>query len=139
MKKKIFLLCFTLVYLDVSTQRNSTICINSVIVTDVPDMSFTHNDSDFYLISSTMHLMSCASVMKSKNLAYWRITSYVFDSFCGNYKYNLIDGTVYGCGQCDPTIRSNYDFIFFFPSDQLFKSDIFKNDDLSTEKRNLLV
>lgn len=38
-------------------QKSSTEFTNPVIWADVPDLSITRNGDDFYLISTTMHLM----------------------------------------------------------------------------------
>jgi beta-xylosidase len=108
-------------------QTNTTKYTNPVMWADVPDMSITRTGSDFYLISTTMHLMPGAPVMKSKDLVHWEIVSYVFDSLYDNSKYNLIDGTVYGRGQWASSIRYYKDkyYVLFSPNDQPFKAYIY--------------
>jgi beta-xylosidase len=98
-----------------------------VLWADVPDMSITRSGSDFYLISTTMHLMPGAPVMKSKDLVHWEIASYVFDSITDNSKYNLLGGTVYGRGQWASSIRfykGKY-YVLFSPNDQPFRAYIY--------------
>ncbi|MDR1527364.1 MAG: family 43 glycosylhydrolase, partial [Dysgonamonadaceae bacterium] len=51
---------------------------NPVIYADVPDPDVIRVGSDFYMISTTMHLMPGAPVMHSKDLVNWKIISYVF-------------------------------------------------------------
>jgi beta-xylosidase len=121
-------------------QKETTYCTNPVMWADLPDMSICHHGSDFYLISTTMHLMPGAPVLKSKDLVHWEIASYVFDSLYDNSKYNLIDGTVYGRGQWASSIRYHNDkyYVLFSPNDQPFKSYIFETDDPSSGNWKLL-
>lgn len=100
---------------------------NPVIWADVPDMSVTRAGSDFYLISTTMHLMPGAPVMKSKDLVHWEMTGYVFDSLTDNSKYNLLDGTVYGRGQWASSIRYHKGkyYVLFSPNDKPYKAYIY--------------
>ena len=51
---------------------------NPVINADVPDISVIRVGDDFYMISTTMHLMPGAPVMKSKDLVNWEMVGYVF-------------------------------------------------------------
>ncbi|RXK85485.1 glycoside hydrolase family 43 protein [Filimonas effusa] len=109
------------------TGKNITGYSNPVIWADVPDMSVTRLGSDFYLISTTMHLMPGAPVMKSKDLVHWEIVSYVFDSLTDNSKYNLLGGTVYGRGQWASSIRFHKGkfYVLFSPNDQPYKAYIY--------------
>lgn len=123
-----------------SSQSHSTPFTNPVMWADVPDMSITRSGGDFYLISTTMHLMPGAPVMKSKDLVNWEIASYVFDSLTDNSKYNLIEGTVYGRGQWASSIRKHNDkfYVLFSPNDQPFRSYIYESNDPSVGNWNLL-
>jgi len=138
-KKSFFLFLFTLIFLGCRAQKDSTTCINPIVWADVPDLSITRSGSDFYLISTTMHLMPGAPVMKSKDLVHWEVTSYVFDSIIDNSKYNLLDGTVYGRGQWASSIRYHKGkyYVLFSPNDQPYKSYIFTTNDPSKEKWKL--
>ncbi|MBP6662643.1 MAG: glycoside hydrolase 43 family protein [Paludibacter sp.] len=142
MKKKSILLLLAISFIGngvVEAQKNKatkktvakkqvqTSFTNPVMWADVPDMSITRTGSDYYLISTTMHLMPGAPVMHSKDLVHWEMASYVFDSLTDNSKYNLIDGTVYGRGQWASSIRyrnGNY-YVLFSPNDQPFRSYIY--------------
>jgi len=139
MNKITILIVLILICLGGNAQKNSTICTNPVMWADVPDMSITRNGDDYYLISTTMHLMPGAPVMKSRDLVHWEIASYVFDSLYDNSKYNLIDGTVYGRGQWASSIRFHQGkyYVLFSPNDQPFRSYIFTTTDPSTEKWKL--
>ncbi|MDP1051943.1 family 43 glycosylhydrolase, partial [Klebsiella quasipneumoniae] len=76
-----------------------------IIWADAPDLSITRNGNDFYLISTTMHLMPGAPVMHSRDLVHWEMSGYVFDTLNDNSKYDLLNGTVYGRGQWASSIR----------------------------------
>ncbi|WP_051197663.1 glycoside hydrolase family 43 protein [Flavobacterium soli] len=116
-----------------SVSNETTAYTNPVIWADLPDLSITRSGSDFYLISTTMHLMPGAPVMKSKDLVHWETVSYVFDRLTDNSKYDLLDGTVYGRGQWASSIRHHDGkyYVLFSPNDEPFKSYIFSTDDPS--------
>lgn len=130
---------FVLSCLGSYAQKATTTCTNPMMWADVPDMSITRNGNDYYLISTTMHLMPGAPVMKSQDLVNWEIASYVFDSLYDNSKYNLVDGTVYGRGQWASSIRYHKGlyYVLFSPNDQPFRSYIFTTTNPSTEKWKL--
>jgi len=113
---------------------------NPILWADVPDLSATRSGSDFYLISTTMHLMPGAPVMKSKDLVHWEVASYVFDKLTDNPKYDLLDGTVYGRGQWASSIRFHKGlfYVLFSPNDQPFKAYIYSTKDPSSGKWNLI-
>lgn len=115
------------------TQSNITTYSNPMLWADVPDPSVTRKGDDFYLMSTTMHLMPGAPVMKSKDLVHWEIASYVFDSITDNSKYNLLNGTVYGRGQWATSMRYHNDefYVLFSPNDSPYKSYIYKTKDPS--------
>ncbi len=105
----------------------STTYTNPIINADVPDLSVTRSGSDYYLISTTMHLMPGAPIMKSKDLVHWEIVNYVFDKLTDNSKYDLVDGTVYGRGQWASSIRYHKGkfYVLFSPNDEPFRAYIY--------------
>ncbi|HSC52970.1 MAG TPA: glycoside hydrolase 43 family protein [Phnomibacter sp.] len=119
---------------------DSTAYVNPVMWMDVPDMSITRKGSDFYLISTTMHLMPGAPVMKSKDLVHWEIASYVFDSLNDNLKYNLINGSVYGRGQWASSIRyyKGKFYVLFSPNDEPYRAYIYSTSNPSSKKWQLV-
>lgn len=120
--------------------QNSTPYTNPVMWADVPDMSITRSGKDYYLISTTMHLMPGAPVMKTRDLVHWEIASYVFDSLTDNSKYNLKKGTVYGRGQWASSIRFHKGkyYVLFSPNDEPFKSYIYETTDPDKGDWNLI-
>ncbi len=79
---------------------------NPVINADVPDISVCKVADNYYMISTTMHLMPGGPIMKSKDMVNWETIGYVFDRIDDGDRYDLIDGkTVYGQGQWASSIR----------------------------------
>lgn len=100
---------------------------NPVIYADVPDMSVTRVGSDYYMVSTTMHLMPGTPVMHSKDLVHWETIGYVFDKLTDHSRYDLIDGTVYGKGQWASSIRYHNGrfYVWFSPNDDPRKGFIY--------------
>ena len=62
---------------------------NPLLWADVPDPDVIRVGDDYWLVSTTMHLMPGAPVMHSKDLVNWRVASYVFPSLHDSPKYDL--------------------------------------------------
>ncbi len=112
----------------------STAYKNPMQWADMPDLSVTRKDENYYLISTTMHLMPGAPVMKSTDLTNWETASYVFDRLEDTPKYDLLEGTVYGRGQWASSIRYHNGkfYVLFSPNDQPYRSYIYVTDDPSS-------
>lgn len=52
---------------------------NPVFWADVPDPDVIRVGDDFYMVSTTMHLVPGAPIMHSKDLVNWKIVSYLYD------------------------------------------------------------
>ena len=101
------LLFVTLLFAQAKPKKSSkNTFTNPFIHADFPDLSVTRKGSDYYMISTTMHLMPGAPILKSKDLVNWELKSYLFDSLKNSPKYDLIDGeSAYGRGQWASSIR----------------------------------
>ena len=106
---------------------------NPVIYSDVPDVAVTRAGDDFYMVSTTMHLMPGAPVMKSKDLVNWEIASYLYDRIEDSPNYDLADGkTVYGQGQWASSIRYHKGkFYVLFCTNNPSRAYIYTTDDPS--------
>lgn len=104
---------------------------NPLIWADVPDPDVIRVGDDFYMVSTTMHLMPGCPVMHSKDLVNWETIGYVFDRLEDHPRYNLEEGTVYGKGQWATSIRyrDGIYYVLFSPNDQPYKSYIYKATD----------
>lgn len=100
---------------------------NPVIWADVPDPDVIRVGEDFYMVSTTMHLMPGCPVMHSKDLVNWETIGYVFNRLEDNPRYDLIDGTVYGKGQWATSIRyrDGKFYVLFSPNDHPYRSYIY--------------
>ncbi len=103
---------------------------NPVIFADVPDTDVIRVGSDFYMVSTTMHLMPGVPVMHSKDLVNWKIISYVIPELKDSPAYDLEGGNVYGQGQWASSIRfHNGKFYVFFATNRPSKTYIFSTAD----------
>jgi arabinoxylan arabinofuranohydrolase len=81
------------------------------------------------MVSTTMHLMPGAPIMKSKDLVSWEIISYVFDEIKDSPLYDLEGGNVYGQGQWASSLRyHNGKFYVFFATNRPQKSYLYAAD-----------
>ena len=78
---------------------------NPMLWADVPDPDVIRVGDTFYMVSTTMHLMPGAPVMRSKDLKNWETVSYIFDRLTDSPKYDLREGTAYGRGQWATSLK----------------------------------
>lgn len=79
---------------------------NPILNADVPDMSVCRAGDYFYMVSTTMHLMPGAPIMRSPDMKRWETISYVFSRIDDAPRYDLQgDSTAYGQGQWASSIR----------------------------------
>ena len=78
---------------------------NPMLWADVPDPDVIRVGDTFYLVTTTMHLMPGAPIMKSKDLKNWETVGYIFDKLTDSPKYDLQQGTVYGRGQWATSLK----------------------------------
>lgn len=105
--------------------------INPVVWADVPDPDVIRVGEYFYMVSTTMHLMPGAPVMRSKDLVNWELVSYIFDKLHETPKYDMEEGTVYGRGQWATSIRykDGMFYALFSPNDAPYRAFIYKTTD----------
>lgn len=79
---------------------------NPIINADAPDMSVCRAGDYYYMVSTTMHLMPGAPIMRSRDMIKWETVSYLFDSITDGGRYYLDDNkTCYGQGQWASSLR----------------------------------
>ena len=66
---------------------------NPMLWADVPDPDIIRVGDTFYLVSTTMHLMPGAPIMKSKDLKNWETIGYIFDKLTDSPKYDMQEGS----------------------------------------------
>ena len=104
MKRFLLLLSLAFSSLTATTAQDNTIG-NPMLWADVPDPDVIRVGDTFYMVSTTMHLMPGAPVMKSKDLKNWETVGYVFDRLTDSPKYDFQEGTVYGRGQWATSLK----------------------------------
>ena len=103
----------------VKSQQTTTTFQNPMAWSDIPDPDVIRVGDNFYMVSTTMHLMPGAPIMKSKDLVNWEIVNYIFPKLTDSPKYEMKNGRVYGRGQW--TVHSRlphfHDASLFFDDD----------------------
>ena len=112
---------------------------NPVLWSDCPDPDLIRVGDDYYLVTTTMHLMPGAPIMHSKDLVNWETVSYIFDRLEETPYYSMEGGTVYGRGQWATSLRykDGRFFAYFTPNDQPPKGWVYSTTDPKTEKWEL--
>ena len=86
--------------------RPTTLCVNPLTYTDIPDNDIVRVGEDYYMVSTTMYYCPGAPVMHSRDLVHWRIVDYIYDCLEDDDVYNLRNGAdAYGKGQWATTLR----------------------------------
>ncbi len=79
---------------------------NPLIFADVPDATMLRVGDTYYMSSTTMHMSPGVPIMKSKDLANWKLVSYAYDTLVANDAMNLTNGkSTYGRGSWASCIR----------------------------------
>ena len=81
---------------------------NPAIYADCPDVGLCSDGKYCYMVSTTMHMMPGAPVMRSKDMVRWETVSYVFDRFEFGPEFSFDDprdATAYAGGQWASSIR----------------------------------
>ncbi|MDQ0253231.1 arabinoxylan arabinofuranohydrolase [Evansella vedderi] len=82
-----------------NTSTSNEIASNPIIYADVPDPSVIRVEDNYYMVSTTMHMMPGSPIMRSTDLVNWEIIGYPYDRLEENSTYQLRDGqNAYGQG-----------------------------------------
>lgn len=103
----------------VKSQQTTTTFQNPMAWSDIPDPDVIRVGDNFYMVSTTMHLMPGAPIMKSKDLVNWEIVNYIFPKLTDSPKYEMKNGTVYGRGQWATSLKYHHGkfYALFAPND----------------------
>ena len=126
--KKIFVLLavFSAMSLSAVAQGNEPIK-NPMLWADVPDPDVIRVGDSFYLVSTTMHLMPGAPIMRSKDLKNWETIGYVYPRLTDSPKYDMQEGTVYGRGQWATSLKYHNGkfYVLFAPNETSAMGDTY--------------
>lgn len=111
-------LIFTLLALAATLAQAATVK-NPMIWADAPDMDVLRVGNDYYMVSTTMHLMPGAPIMHSTDLKHWQTVGYIFDKLTDSPKYEMQEGTAYGRGQWATSLQYHDGMFYalFAPND----------------------
>ena len=92
---------------------------NPMIWADTPDPDVIRVGDYYYMVTTTMHLMPGAPIMRSKDFTNWETVGYLFDKLTDSPKYNMEDGTAYGRGQWATSLKYHKGtfYALFAPND----------------------
>lgn len=80
--------------------------INPIIHMDFPDPDVIRVGDTYYMISTTMHLMPGAVILRSYDLAHWETVTYLYDCLEDSAGARLEDGKgIYSAGMWAATLR----------------------------------
>ena len=97
---------------------------------DYPDPDIIRVGDYYYLVTTTMHLMPGAPVMRSQDLQHWETVSYLFPELHDDPYYDLDGGTHYGQGQWATSLRYHKGtFYALFVTNGVPGSWIYSTDD----------
>ena len=105
---------------NISNEQDDSFIKNPMLWADVPDPDIIQVNGIFYLVSTTMHLMPGAPIMRSRDLKNWETVSYVYDRLTDSPKYDLQEGTVYGRGQWATSLKYHKGkfYVLFAPNER---------------------
>lgn len=112
------------------TEREQSVFNNPLIWADTPDPDVIRVGDDFYMVTTTMHLMPGGPIMKSKDLVNWEVISYIFDRIEDTPRYDLMEGTSYGNGQWATSLKYHNGkfYALFVANDEPWKSFLYSAD-----------
>jgi len=104
---------------------------NPLIWADAPDPSVIRVGNDFYMTSTSMHMMPGIPIMHSTDLVNWEIISYVYQTMENNNAHNLVSGNIYGKGSWATNLRyNNNTFYVCFNSNDMGRTYVYKTTDI---------
>lgn len=112
-------------------EKDYGIANNPVIWADFPDPDVIRVGNEYYMVSTTMHMMPGTPIMRSTDLVNWEIIGYTYDRLEENDAHNLQNGlNIYGKGAWAPCIRyHNGKFYVLFAALDTGKTYLFSAED----------
>ena len=111
--------------------QNTTVA-NPFLWADIPDPSIVRVGDDFYMSHTTMHFAPGVPIMKSSDLANWRVVGYAYQTLINNDQMNLNGGkNAYGKGSWASSIRyKDGTFYVLVPSYTSNKTHLYSTKDV---------
>lgn len=105
---------------------------NPVIWSDYPDIDVICAGNTYYMVSTTMHFMPGAVILRSYDLCHWEILSYVYDVLDSTEGQTLSDGKgIYGKGMWAASLK-HYKGVFYvlFAANDTGKTYLYQSEDI---------
>lgn len=92
---------------------------NPMIWADTPDPDVIRVGNYYYMVTTTMHLIPGAPIMRSTDFSNWEVIGYLFDKLTDSPKYDMEEGTAYGRGQWATSLKYHKGtfYALFAPND----------------------
>ena len=105
---------------------------NPLIWADAPDPDVIRVGNDFYMSSTSMHMMPGVPIMHSTDLVNWEIVSYVYQTLENNNAHNLVNGqNIYGRGSWATSLRYyNNTYYICFNSNDMGRTYVYKTSNI---------
>lgn len=105
---------------------------NPVIWSDYPDIDVIRVEDTYYMVSTTMHFMPGAVILRSYDLCHWEIISYVYDTLDSTEGQKLSDGKgIYGKGMWAASLRYHKGvFYICFAANDTNKTYLYQSEDI---------
>lgn len=112
----------------------TTLCVNPLTYTDIPDPDIIRVGDDYYMVSTTMYFCPGAPIMHSRDLVHWSIVSYVYDCLEDDDVYNLRNGRqAYGKGQWAASLKyHDGEFYALFIANDQARTYIYHTSDITS-------
>jgi len=116
-----------LLIMAATTMRAGETFRNPVLWADCPDPDVIRVGDTFYMVTTTMHLMPGAPIMRSKDLVNWTTAGYIFDRLTDTPNYDLKGCSAYGRGQWATSLKYHNGrfYALFSPNDKPYKAYIY--------------
>lgn len=120
-------------YVMKKTEENTTQKMNPVIKADFPDPDIIRVDDTYYMLSSTLHFLPGAVILRSYDLVDWEIAGYVFETFEGTEEARMTnERNNYGCGMWAGSLRYHRGrFYVSFAAKETCKTYFYSSDCIS--------
>lgn len=105
---------------------------NPILRSDFPDPDVIRVDDTYYMVSTTMHFMPGATILRSFDLIHWEIFTYVYDTLDDTPAQKMEDGkSIYGQGMWAASLRHhNGAFYVCFVANDTQKTYLYRAKDI---------
>ena len=108
---------------------------NPILKMDYPDPDVIFVNNTFYMISTTMHYMPGAEILRSYDLINWEHAAFVYDRLDGTESQKLVgEGHIYGKGMWAASLRYHAGmFYVIFACNDTHKTYLYRSETIEGE------